>query len=148
MQISFPLHVSCGAIMSRKNDKGITEIFLLHRFKNHEWKYDSWHLPKGTQDDGETYEQTVIREIFEETGFRIKPITQLGELYSTYERNGTTRQKKTIYFICNVIDRPNDQITEHDEAKWVPLDDAMRLVSTFPLYESEEEILRKYKESL
>lgn len=143
-----PLHISCGAILHRVNENGVTEILLLHRLKSDIWEYDSWHLPKGTQDANETYEQTVTREIFEETGFRIKPQQQLGELSSTYERDGTTRQKKTIYFICDVIDRQNEEVTEHDEAKWIPIDEAIELVSNFPIYEKEEDILKKYKETI
>lgn len=145
---AFPLHISCGAIISRTNPDGKIEVLLLHRLKSDAWQYDSWHLPKGTQDAGETYEQTVTREIFEETGYKITPKEQLGELFSTYERDGSTRQKKTVYFICEAIDRPNDVVTEHDEIKWVELDEAIRLVSEFPIYEKEEDILKQFKETL
>lgn len=148
MQNNKPLHISCGAILARENENDIIEVLLLHRFESEHWQYDSWHLPKGTQDSGETYKQTVTREVFEETGFRIKPLKQLGELNSTYQRDGTTRQKKTVYFICEVIDRPTDVVTEHDEVKWVPIDEAIDLVSKFPIYEKEEEILEKFKATL
>lgn len=144
----FPLHISCGAILTQKNVAGEIEVLLLHRLKSDAWQYDSWHLPKGTQDADETYQETVTREVFEETGYRIVPKEQIGELYSTYERDRTTRQKRTIYFRCEVIKKENEEVTEHDELKWVPLDEAILLVSKFPIYEKEEDILQKFKESM
>lgn len=54
----------CGVVVNKKG-----EILLLqHRF----WPEGSWGLPSGYMQKGETYAQTVAREIKEETGYSVK----------------------------------------------------------------------------
>ncbi|HVZ58310.1 MAG TPA: NUDIX domain-containing protein [Patescibacteria group bacterium] len=134
-------HISCGCIMLRKNDLGQTEVLLLHRKKSPSWQYDSWHLPKGTKDGSESDEETVMREVFEETGYKIRVLHKVGELHSTYERNNQTITKLTKYFLCEELERVSDVVTEHDEIKWVELEKAKELLASFPIYEKEEDIL-------
>lgn len=136
------VHISCGGIVYRKNASGV-EVLLLHRFKSNIWPYDSWHLPKGTKDREESDEETAKREIFEETGYVVKVLQEVGWLDSTYEKEGKVFNKKTHYFFCEPVERENDLVTEHDELSWVPIKQAINLVSTFPIYEKEEDILTK-----
>jgi len=62
-----------------RNDKG--EIFMLHV---PEWGHvvDHWDLPGGRMDPGETFEQTLVRELDEELGVKIKgvPVQIMGML--------------------------------------------------------------------
>lgn len=52
---------SCGGVVIYRG-----KILVLYkRYKN---KYEGWVLPKGTVEDGETYEQTALREVKEESG--------------------------------------------------------------------------------
>ena len=52
---------SCGAIVINKNNK----ILLVHHNAGH------WDFPKGHIENGETEEQTAIREVKEETNIDI-----------------------------------------------------------------------------
>ena len=51
-------------------------------------------LPKGHQEPGESLQQTAIREVLEETGFRAKPVEYLGEF--TYEVKNDANKKITM----------------------------------------------------
>jgi 8-oxo-dGTP diphosphatase len=64
--------VGVGAVIV--NDSG--EILLLKRMKDPEKGY--WSIPGGTVEFGETIEETIIREVFEEIGVTIEIITLLG----------------------------------------------------------------------
>ena len=50
------------------------QVLLMHRFKNGE---EYWVFPGGGQEDGETLEETVVREIEEETSIQVRPIKLL-----------------------------------------------------------------------
>ena len=57
--------VSCGGVVIFRG-----KVLVL--YKNFMNSRDGWVLPKGTVEKGETYEQTAVREVNEETG--VKPI--------------------------------------------------------------------------
>lgn len=141
-----PFHISCGGVVYRKNKKGQIEILLLHRFKKKNWQYDSWHLPKGTKDKNEKNKQTVAREVLEETGYKVKVLEKIGRLKSTYKKEGRLIYKTTHYFICKPIKRIKLEVTEHDKVKWIPLKKAIQLLSQFPIFEKEEEVLKKFSD--
>jgi ADP-ribose pyrophosphatase YjhB (NUDIX family) len=52
---------SCGGVVIFRG-----KILLL--YKNYKNRYDGWVLPKGTVEEGETHEETALREVKEETG--------------------------------------------------------------------------------
>ena len=56
-----PKEKSAGAIIYRM-ENGVPYFLLLHYFSGH------WEFPKGHIEQGETEEETVERETFEETG--------------------------------------------------------------------------------
>lgn len=53
--------VSCGGVVIFRG-----KILVL--YKNMHKKYEGWVLPKGTVEDGESFEQTALREVREESG--------------------------------------------------------------------------------
>ena len=52
---------SCGGLVIHRG-----KILLL--YKNYNNRYEGWVLPKGTIEEGETYEATALREVHEEAG--------------------------------------------------------------------------------
>ncbi len=55
---------TAGGVIFRRNKKGEIEILLIQDSK------DRWTIPKGHIEEGETAEQTALREIHEEAGSR------------------------------------------------------------------------------
>jgi 8-oxo-dGTP diphosphatase len=105
------------------------EIALVHRPR-----YDDWTLPKGKLDPGESFEQAAVREVEEETGVRAELVRELPA--TTYEVNG--RPKLVRYWLMEVADeRPFAANDETDELRWVPVDEALRLLS----YERDRELV-------
>lgn len=62
-----------GSAAVCKNKKG--EILMVLQGKPNEEK--KWSVPSGGRDKNETYEECCIREVFEETGYKIKVGKQL-----------------------------------------------------------------------
>ncbi len=56
------------------------DVHLRHRY----WKEGSWGLPSGYANRGETLEQSIAREIFEETGLRAE-ISELVSMKSGFK---------------------------------------------------------------
>jgi 8-oxo-dGTP pyrophosphatase MutT (NUDIX family) len=60
-----------GGIILRKENEN-TQILMI--FRN---KLQDWSFPKGHMADGETAEQTAIREVLEETGLTVSVLKEL-----------------------------------------------------------------------
>jgi len=104
-----------------------------------------WALPKGNIDDGERPDETALREVWEETGVRGRLVEKLGDVKYTYTRRGGVRVFKIVSFyllragrgrIGEIEERMRREV---DEARWLPLEDAPRLLA----YGGEREMARK-----
>ena len=89
-------------------------------------------LPKGGADPGETPEETAAREVREETGTTVDVRERLGEVSYWYRRNGRRIHKTVHFFLCRYVSGDTaDHDHEVDDARWIPLRDAERLL-TYP----------------
>ena len=68
---------SCGGVVIYRN-----KILLL--YKNYKNKYDGWVLPKGTVEEGETHEETALREVLEESGAKAEIVQFVGTSNYTF----------------------------------------------------------------
>jgi 8-oxo-dGTP pyrophosphatase MutT (NUDIX family) len=104
-----------------------------------------WALPKGNLDPGERPEETAVREVLEETGVQGQLVEKLGDVKYTYTRRGGVRVFKIVSFyllragrgrIGEIEERMRIEV---DEARWLPLDEAPRLLA----YGGEREMVEK-----
>ncbi|MHA1974670.1 MAG: bis(5'-nucleosyl)-tetraphosphatase [Candidatus Hodarchaeales archaeon] len=138
--------ISCGGVpfFKGKNQEPLY-LLLLH---NGPHKY--WAFPKGRQNEGETYRQTAIREIQEETGIKNFKILKRLISDSIYfpRRGNETIVKKVIFYLVEFFSKKIELSPEHVNWKWVTFEDALSML-TFEDYsrvlkESHEVILDKY----
>src|SRR6478735_5050148 len=72
---------TAGGIVFRRNPKGEVEILLIQDAK------DRWTIPKGHIEEGETAQETALREIGEEAGIKeAEAICWLGKIHFRYRR--------------------------------------------------------------
>jgi 8-oxo-dGTP diphosphatase len=127
--------LAAGGLVTRLSDAG-REVVVVHRPR-----YDDWGLPKGKLDKGEDFEQAALREVEEETGLRCKLGRPLGD--TTY-RDQKERAKLVRYFEMEPRGgefTPNDEV---DELRWLPLRDALDLLS----YDFDRELVGKAADEL
>jgi 8-oxo-dGTP diphosphatase len=97
-----------------------------------------WGLPKGHVQRGETAEAAACREVAEETGLNGEVVQHLATIEYWF-RAGTTRVHKYVdLFLLRYIDGDlTPQEAEVDDARWVPLHEAVAIAS----FDREREVL-------
>jgi len=107
-------------------------------------KTDVWALPKGLVGEGESPADTALREVTEETGVRGRLVVKLGDIRYVYTWEGERVFKVVSFFLVRYSSgRLGDIMDEfrHEvaETKWLPLEDAPRLLA----YGGEREMAAK-----
>jgi 8-oxo-dGTP pyrophosphatase MutT (NUDIX family) len=103
-----------------------------------------WALPKGNIGRGEDPEATAVREVAEETGVEAVSTGKLGDVRYVYTRGGKRIFKVVSFYLLRYrggrIDNvPKEFRHEVDVARWLPLEEAPKLLS----YKSEREMAEK-----
>jgi 8-oxo-dGTP pyrophosphatase MutT (NUDIX family) len=108
---------------------------------------DVWALPKGRIDDGESAADTAVREVREETGVEGRLVEKLGDVRYVYTAKwaGGERIFKVVSFFLlragrgRIGDIEEAMRIEVAEARWLPLEEAPRLLT----YGGEREMAAK-----
>jgi 8-oxo-dGTP pyrophosphatase MutT (NUDIX family) len=103
-----------------------------------------WALPKGRIDPGESGEATALREVAEETGARGSSLGKLGDIRYWFNWEGERIFKVVSFFLLRYESGRLGNVPEgfrHEvaEVRWLPLEDAPRLLA----YAGEKEMARK-----
>ena len=110
----------------------------------------TWALPKGNIDPGESPAETAVREVWEETGVHGRLVEKLGDVRYAYTRRGGLRVFKVVSFFLlragrgRIGEIEEAMRVEVAEARWLPLDDATRLLA----YGGEREMAAKARDRL
>ena len=91
-------------------------------------------LPKGTPDQDERIEETATREVREETGLDVRILRPLGTIEYWFALPRQRVHKTVHFFLMEAFGGDtsrHDQ--EYEEVRWVPVEDAKRLL-TFDTY--------------
>jgi 8-oxo-dGTP pyrophosphatase MutT (NUDIX family) len=103
-----------------------------------------WALPKGLVSKDESPEATAVREIAEETGLEGASAGKLGDVRYVYTLRGERIFKVVSFYLVRyrrgrIGDIPAAFRREVAEARWLPLEDAPRLLA----YKGEREMAEK-----
>ena len=119
---------AAGGVVQRRARASLRhggEVALVHRPR-----YDDWTFPKGKRDGEEDDEQTALREVEEETGFRCRLGPELGAIEY---RDSLGRSKVVRYWLMELDEGvdgerfvPNREV---DELRWCALKTAARLLT-------------------
>jgi 8-oxo-dGTP pyrophosphatase MutT (NUDIX family) len=83
-----------------------------------------WSLPKGHIEQGETAEQTAIREVAEETGIHGSVLAALGSIDYWFVTEGRRVHKTVHHYLMRFLDGElSDEDVEVTEVAWVPVRD-------------------------
>jgi 8-oxo-(d)GTP phosphatase len=131
-----PPVLAAGAVCWRRRGTGV-EVLVISRPSRGDLT-----LPKGKVESGETLPETAVREIFEETGFRVALGVPLGVTEYVLP---TGRDKVVTYWAAEVtidqLERGRFKPTEEvDRVDWVPLSKAGKQLS----YERDAELLARF----
>ncbi|TCK00781.1 NUDIX domain-containing protein [Nocardia alba] len=81
-----------------------------------------WSLPKGHIEQGETSEQTAIREVAEETGIDGEVVAELGSIDYWFVTEGRRVHKTVHHFLLRCLGGElSDADVEVTQVAWVPL---------------------------
>lgn len=126
---------SYGVIVYRESSRGI-ELCMVHQVSG-----DHWSFPKGHHEAGESIEETVLRELEEETGIQeieIIPEAHFVERYQ-FERQGAMVEKCIEYRLGKLAGAAPDNFHTDEiiEVRWGTMEDLAQL----PLYPQKHVLL-------
>ena len=128
--------VSAGAVIYHDDPNvGTRKYLVLHYPAGH------WDFPKGAVEKGETEEQAAVREIFEETGLRVRRFHPnfRKEIEYNYRRQNGSAHKRVIFFLAN-SDISTVRISfEHSGYEWLTYELAARRLT----FDNARSVLRE-----
>jgi len=111
------------------------EVAIIHRPR-----YGDWTLPKGKLASAESEVDGAIREVLEETGYRVRLGRALGETRYFKEQGGFLRPKVVRWWAMEASGGGFTPTREVDELRWVSLADAHEALTR----ETDRELLERF----
>lgn len=136
-KIQYPIfaEISAGAVIYKREGSSIL-IGVIHRKK-----MNDYCLPKGHQETGESLQQTVLREVLEETGWAVTVRDFVKQMmYKVVNGDKKIEYWRNVYWFLAEAEKETTtfaDLEEVDELKWISIENAKKLLT----YDNEKEIL-------
>ena len=118
---------TAGGMVFRRAGAGTVDILMIQDRKGR------WTIPKGHVEEGESFEQTAVREVGEETGLtNVKIRDKLDKIFFFYRREGNLIYMTTHIFLMEALGDTNALVPEDSEGivdvKWFDKDEALKII--------------------
>ncbi len=141
-----PIERSAGTVIFRKDGGKILFLLLHYPSSSRSKGKDYWDLPKGHIEEGETLEDTALREAAEETG--LKNITIIPGFKETVKYFFKWEGKNILKFVTFFVVQTNESDVkisdEHMGFQWADFEEATNQLG----YKNAKEILKKTNDFL
>lgn len=139
-----PVEKSAGAVIFKKEEGKNFYLLLQYPGLRHPKTY--WDLPKGHIEKGEKEQETVKREVKEETGLEdIEIIPGFKETIKYFFKwEGKTIFKTVAFYVLETKTKEVKISGEHIGYKWLPYEEALEQLT----YKNAKEILQKANDFL
>jgi len=136
-----PVEKSAGAVIFRRENNKIYYLLLHYPGASHRAERDYWDFPKGHIEKGEKIEETVKREVFEETGLKeIKILPGFKETIKYYFKfQGKKVLKFVTFFLAETKEKDIQISPEHIGYDWLTYEEARSRLN----FQNSKEILEK-----
>ena len=128
---------SAGTILYKESPSG-KRYLLLNYPSGH------WDFVKGNIEKDETFKQTVVREVREETGITdidfVDGFEDKVEYY--YQRDGEVIHKEVVFYLASTKTNDVTLSHEHRNFTWLNFDDALKKLT----YKTARKLFKKVKE--
>lgn len=122
---------SCGSVLYRIQDE--FRVLVIKQARNNNWSF-----PKGHVEDGETEQETAIREVFEEVGIKVSLIDGFRETINYNPRAGIN--KDVVYFVADSkLQAVKLQKEEVSDYKWLRPAQAFKTLT----FKNDKDVLKK-----
>ncbi len=121
-------------------------IFNDDKFLLLKYGYGHWGFVKGNIEEKENAEETIKRELEEETGIKKCEIMKgfKEKINYFYKKEGETVLKKVVYYLLKTSEEEVRLSYEHDDYKWLGFEEALEKLS----FENAKKVLKKAKKYL
>lgn len=133
--------ISAGGVAVKKKDDKYHLVVIERE------KMNDYCLPKGHQDEGESLQETVKRELEEETGFKTKPLVYLGVFTYSVKNDEKKRiiMRTVHWFLMEIVGgeaiKPNEEVRA---VKVLPIDSDF----SFLTYDNDRMFIKRAREAL
>lgn len=145
------MDTTCGIFLINNKQ----QILLVHPINAPK---NMWSIPKGVMDEGETYMETAIRELFEETNIKLDVDSPKIKRKMEFDLMKYRKTKKQLKSFAIIVDddfsgetlkctstfenRDGVKVPENDLVHWFPLDfKRIPQYQHIQLHETQEQIL-------